>query len=386
MKTPRRFSNSFRPRFDELQSGEICKLEHHYSGLLRELIGWLDLLASNRPDRFVYCGVEAMVEHCHRYKQPNNKFGKRLIEYALKELRARHIISKRLFRFVDGVQREGFIVAPHDCLCVRETPTDCVLVGQLKASGRWEREIILNEENGKPLAEPKIGPVFWAGYSGSADECAVKCADGDSGQRTEETKVNREKSALTVVAVVAESVVRTENQPNPDQTSQTEQGNSNGKTGGGGVLHHTTDQKQNQTPENIGQHFGRGSVDMDEITEGEFEENNQTDHFDEWDLKSLLQYCDEVIQEWGARLYLGRKTNGDIMAAAMVRFTKQTRKDVPKYWYPIAKRLREAPPQKNFVEPVDETEEFRKLFAMHPVCPDCRFQHPGKPCGGKMRK
>ena len=67
-------------------------------------------------------------------------------------------------------------------------------------------------------------------------------------------------------------------------------------------------------------------------------------------MKTLCELCDEIINEMGALNYLGQKTNGDIMAKAMVRFTKESnsRQEVPRYWYPIILRLREFPAAPQF--------------------------------------
>ena len=210
MKNNNRFSKSFRPRFNKLNPNEPCDMKHHYRGVLREVIGILNLWASNDSERFVWCGVDAIVERCKRLsKKP---FQKRQVEYALAEFRARHIISRKLVRVRDGVEVEGFIVAPHDSLAVRESETVCVLKGQLRASGKWQRDIKLVDDDGKVLAEPEIGPVFWSAdrtavpsavpsADRSADQnlqSAVPSADAHSAQKDEGKRVNPESARLTV--------------------------------------------------------------------------------------------------------------------------------------------------------------------------------------------
>jgi hypothetical protein len=393
----RRFSQSFRRIFDELKPGEPCKLKHHYRGALREVIGLLDLWAANDPERFVelYGGVDAIVARCHRYKRPEDKFSKPMVEKVLKELRSRHIISKRLERLRDGEEVEGFIVAPHDCLAVRESPTKCVFKGQLKAPGRWKRDPVLGD---KGEWTGKLGPVYWAGYAKGTARCTVEsmvqstvnCMVGTSPQPKENETVNRKNSALTESTVVAVSVVLPEKETTPDHTSQVEiekgKSNGNGKTGGkgkSGGAYDTTDQKQQQprVVETIEMHFGTDGVDMAEITDGLFKETIESKRLDRKVQESLLTFCDEIIIDWSPRPYLGRKTHGDIMAEAMGRFTAKRGEEVPKYWYPIVRQLRESPAEQRFVEPIDETAELRALFDEHPQCPDCGYRHPGKRCG-----
>ena len=375
MNAPRRFANSFRPRYDELMPDESCNLQHHYRGALRELIGWLDLLANNRPDRFVFCGPESMIAHCHYFEEPENKYSRRQIFYALKEFRARHIISKRLVRLVDGVEREGFIVAPHDCLCLRESETDCVLVGYMNANARWSREIIVKDQSGKPLAEPRIGPIYWAGYSSMtpcalesalpcALPCAPRCALSNSGQANDLTKVNPNISRLTEIAVVTESVVGTERNKNNTKPSQNQSENQNLLLPSSSSPR-LTDQKQTT----IGQHFPNGCADMEEITCGEWEERQEgvsDDQREEDEINNgeLIDICNAIIRERIAEKYQGRKTHGDIMAEAMVRYTKQYNENVPQYWYPIIKELRKPRPTPDYEIETERRALFTKLLAV----------------------
>lgn len=356
--TKRRFTKSFRKIYDQLEPGEQCNFEHHYKGVLREVIHWLNLWASNRPDRFVFAEVEAIAAHCHRFKNPKSKYAPRSVGYVLAELRARGVISGRLMRMVDGEERWGFIVAPHDCLTVR-TEKGCIFKGRLVdvIRGRWEREIVLKDEKGTVYEKPKIGPIFWAGYFEGAVTCAVECAVesavesavegaakgavGHSAQSTQSEKVNPENRSLSVVS---ESVVGSVGSDTSEITGSIAhvdglKNNTNGNPAREGSSSlSTTDQKQPR--ETIAQHFSAG-VDMAGITEGEFEATEMSEQEDNVALNKLLSLCQTVITERAGRRYVGRKTNGDIMAEAMIRFTKQSGDEVPKYWYPIVKRLRE---------------------------------------------
>src|SRR5271169_2773251 len=94
MKKQRSFSGSFQ----RVSQWQPCyQLAHHYRGAMREVVGFLDLLAANDPERFVFCGVDAIVKHCKKY-QSKNLHGKRWVEKVLAELRRRNVVSKALTR------------------------------------------------------------------------------------------------------------------------------------------------------------------------------------------------------------------------------------------------------------------------------------------------
>jgi hypothetical protein len=406
----RTFSGSFRRKYDELKSAdEPCILQHHYRGWLREVIGLLDLWARNDPERFValYGGVDAVVQCCHWYQQPKKHPSKSMVEKVLKELRSRYIISKPLIRVRDGVECVGFIVTPHDYLAQRQTPTTCVLKGQLKTAGRWKRDPVL-EATGKWTG--KFGPVY--AYCAvectapstveSTAKCAVECTEectvADLALNVATSNDCAENRAVTVLT---ESVVGTERAVqtvrtgfDAARTGQVEietakvqtkpQTNTEGLSSSSTTV---TDQKQN--PETIAQHFASGGVDMNDITDGLFEETEQSEHFDEVDVKTLLQICDAVIQDFGQRRYLGRKTHGDIMAEAMVRFTKKYGQNVPLYWYPIAKQLRASAGKHHSVRELSVSttaavREMAREIATRPPCPDCGAKHPMPPCGNRV--
>jgi hypothetical protein len=154
MKNQRSFSGSFQ----RVSQWQPCyKLAHHYRGAMREVVGILDKWAANDPERFVFCHVDAIAEQCKKY-QSKNLHGKRWVEKVLAELRRRHVISKPLTRIRRHEEVTGCIVAPHDCLTVREDDGLCVLVGQLAAPGCWKR-VFVNAEG-----VIKAGPVHWCGW------------------------------------------------------------------------------------------------------------------------------------------------------------------------------------------------------------------------------
>jgi hypothetical protein len=208
MKNQRSFSGSFQ----RVSQWENCsQLAHHYRGAMREVVSYLDLLAANDEERFVFCSVDNIANHCEKY-QSKQLHGKRWVQKVLAELRRRHFVSGRLVRVRRYEEVTGFIVAPHSCLTQTMPDGTCIFRGPVQTCGRWERtgdagpdsvlfwagcglhstgvrpvdrplERPLRRPLQRPLGRPPIRPL------------------SDSAQPSVETKLNNENAGLTVLAV-----------------------------------------------------------------------------------------------------------------------------------------------------------------------------------------
>lgn len=175
----RRFAQSFRRTVD-LGGNKNCSLKRHFKGALREVVGYLDLLAGNHSERFVCPSVAKIVYYCTKFGSENS-YSKTSIEKALAYLRKRHVISGRVVRFWNGAMREGFIVAPHINLTIRQGETKCVYVGMAAPFDCWH--------------QLPTGEIFWVDpqdpnrhkrpefYVKCTANCTVHCTD-DSGNCT----------------------------------------------------------------------------------------------------------------------------------------------------------------------------------------------------------
>ena len=99
--------------------------KHHCrSGLAKELLGWIDVMAAKREAetgvRFVFAKRSTLLTKCFKGKRSEKKnYGSlRHLDRALAEFAEQHIISN-YFDTPDG-KYSGFVVAPHDSLCYRE--------------------------------------------------------------------------------------------------------------------------------------------------------------------------------------------------------------------------------------------------------------------------
>jgi hypothetical protein len=218
----RRFAHSFHT-IGRPPKGKPCdKLKYHYTGALRELVGMLELIAENDPSRFVFPNMPAIIEMCHKYKQPTNKFGERWLRYALAELRARSIISKRLRHLADRRLgwREGFYLMPHDAVCIERNgpcvfqqgfdPSRCAAWWAHQPEWAWPHlQIVESAPGSAPQNAPHSAPQN-AGQNAphSAPRSAPQNAPHHSHQVVEVEKVNHENRSLTVLTVETDQTAR----------------------------------------------------------------------------------------------------------------------------------------------------------------------------------
>jgi hypothetical protein len=182
MKSPR-FSHSFHAKVQP-PPGEPCSTKEHYSGVMRELVGFLDDKAANDPtgERFVFTSVDYILRNkkCKRFK--GEGYGKSAVYYAIEKLRKDRILSAPVYRerWMPSGKRgkmvlrrfKGSIMAPHVCLTVQDGHT-CHMRGWL-TNGRWDAAI-----PGDPNS------IYWAGYAGGASREQAEAEWKVSGARVE---------------------------------------------------------------------------------------------------------------------------------------------------------------------------------------------------------
>src|SRR6266567_1179163 len=360
----RQFSHSFAPIVNNLKSDEDCSLKRHYRGALREVIGYLDLLANNDHERFVFAEIEAIVKGCKKYKS-KTAYDERIVKYALAELRARHIISKRLTRTRHGCEMLGFIVAPHVCLAER-SGKQCIFKGQLGAPGHCARGegTPCNEHNAyRPdCANCKQGVVFWAGFAdgqlqkhsaGQSMESALNCAPDCAPKSALKSALqNENKSPQPNEKESSYSAGAAPNLVNHSTlgTALTEH-NETGAPGGAGCEGMGALGKS-MNDETIGKHFGElwntpdGKGKVYGIATSTFADitaeslNTSTKQWQEFDeAETLLQVCVDVLREFSGQLYERFATEARVMDMAMKRFTGK-HGNVPSSWIKVMNDLR----------------------------------------------
>jgi hypothetical protein len=341
--TTRRFKGSHRKIKNKLAPNQKCKLQHHYRGALREVVGYLDHLAAlDRTDeRFVFPSVDDIVSHCHRYAQPNNKFGKRWVEAALAELRDRHIIT-RAKRTRNYVERRGWIVAHHDALAGRVEPGVCIWFEPEKNTGELttvsapvslpvsfqaEKPVHKPGEkpDGKPVHRPVEKPVTTQLLTDDSKRVTLQNADltvvVNQTVVAERIELVHETRRQRIEVLQAEKVVRS----GDDSRSQelTEKANADA-----GPADPWAKWKQ---PGTIGVHFGLPFwSDLTTVAEGLVIETKAWSEFEgAHDLENILR---DVLLEFYDQPYCGSATHAQLMGEAMKRFNVKHGQKVPKAW------------------------------------------------------
>jgi hypothetical protein len=179
-----------------LRTEDTCSAKLHFMGAARQVVGYLELLAANDSQRFVFPSVEDIVKHCGRYQ--GRKYQKRVVESVLTFLRENLIISEAYMqkRRVGNYRRlvRGFTVYPHDCFFTRKG-NRCNFVGggklsEIKKQMATERIMkVLEQPNDgsesfgvvRPNTEAVVG-VSGAGQG--ADSGADKGADKGADEMT----------------------------------------------------------------------------------------------------------------------------------------------------------------------------------------------------------
>src|SRR5260221_9740850 len=94
---PRSFENNFHSKIKP-PAGETCACKFHYSGILREIVGYYELqaLRDTTGERFVYAGYADARAHCKKFNKIG--YGESRFWEALREVRERRIISNQVVR------------------------------------------------------------------------------------------------------------------------------------------------------------------------------------------------------------------------------------------------------------------------------------------------
>jgi hypothetical protein len=103
-----------------------CCWKNHCHGVLREVIGFIENKLRKYPNeyQFVWASLPAIVNGCSRFpkdeeeKKKRSHYSSRVIKEALYVLREKNIISHLHFETIRGKRYLGFVLNPHDSLCL----------------------------------------------------------------------------------------------------------------------------------------------------------------------------------------------------------------------------------------------------------------------------
>jgi hypothetical protein len=387
--TTRRFENNFHSK-TQPPSGKPCTLKDHYSGVMRELVGYLDSLAAQDPtgERFAFAKPETIFKHCKTFAGMG--YGKRILWYALAEARERRIISDQVVRerWVGSGKKghkvlrklKGCIVAPHDCIA-HMVGDECHFVGPIRLCGRWLRTgdggpgsvlywkgcrehapALLQQSSGiaqakgkQMLAAPNAAPVQPQVQPVCSDRAlpvqplCTPCALDDSGQPSDLSEVNPKNGGQALVTVIP-GVSRTHpfNPVEPAKPAPPAKPAAAQESKPGGL---TTSQpsgacapfghdvtKPLGSEVTIGQQFTIKD-DMQlltEISDGEF---NPHGYKQTGDIDLLCEYVRMVVEEIAGVPWDNQRTTCAGIMDAVAKRINRAGKQYPKGWLLVLKEL-----------------------------------------------
>jgi hypothetical protein len=341
-----------RPRPDK-----PCMLKRHFRGCLRQVIGYLDVLASRDPDRFVWCSWKDIVQHARKWKKGGATYKRSMVFRCLEMLTALGIIEKAS-RVRNGCWRTGFIVKDHDVM-VRKPKGDhaCVLVTEVGMQLESEVERELHQSGTQKAASgTESGLVL-----------APKRNDEWNGKHLPPSMNMRENdrgSEFVSEVLVPLSLSALSKEPCKDSPVEPEKG-YNAKPANLEAYNSTTvssPSDHDELPhygntdsfdfesagETIGQRFRFGCLGPEEICErvsmGEFD-SAYLKHYEY--VSRLAEFCQYAVTDLADEPFRGPRSCARVMGHAMELLRTLHGLDVPRGWVPVMKRLRGLPVETN---------------------------------------
>ena len=370
------FRDSFRPHH-VLKTDAVCGLKKHYKNVLREVVGYLDMLAGNDPERFAFASVPDITKHCNKFSKGGAPYKQRQVENALEFLRAQFVISGRVERQRLGLLRSGFIVTPHDALCLRAknccefkgagfvpgtkfqtmpgarcwwwVQDDAAAMPQNNDNAGGDRAVSTTDTNStnhetaaspavRAAAIPAVGPAVRAAVLNQ--ESGVQgCGEGCGTTSLQATETQSDYPAGTKVFPTFCESTGAPNLVN-HSTVEAEVSVIAVDDGNQGINAEASSKSMNE--ETIGQHFDVPwpQVNFSAITDGVL--NTDTKQWEQFGIEAerqLLDFCNEAIRKFSEQQYQGQKTNAMLMDAAMKRYNGAHGK-VPSSWLKVISLLR----------------------------------------------
>jgi hypothetical protein len=350
MKDTRSFSGSF----NRISKHEDCKLANHYRGAMREVVGFLDLLASNDPERFVFCSVDAIHQHCKKF-QSKELHGKRWVEKVLRELRRRKIISARVQRWRNFRNTDGFLVAPHAAITCRMTNEEgsfCVFMGWGAAqpfaqlpNGSGQLASLASAQAKLADEKPGAAPGEWPGAApvGRPGEWPVGRADTTQLHASDSTGVDGQIGVLTELShATARALANEGNVGTAHDATNTGASPASSQSVRACALTNGHDVTKPLGSEvTTGQRFAikEDIALLQEISDGEYNVYAYKD-----DITTLAEYTRMVVEEIAGVPWDNQRSTCAGMMDAVAKQMTRDRKEWPAGWLAVIKALRKGGP------------------------------------------
>lgn len=334
--------------------------------LLKDVLHWLDLLAANDPQRFIFASTPAILKKCNDRRVRNKLKPASLsnLKHVFGFLQDLHIMSP-YFRTWDG--RYGFVFEPHDArcsvehgVCIKHVYTSKQLESMRK---NWPREstlrstdAALDEHSCSTAVALPVAPLsaFRSTVRSTPRSTAEDSKPTDCEELTDEQVAKWMAENVQAAAPKVSKVIRFEGskvskvtkEGDQEQVQQQEQRQERKATAvfkkDGDLTDEEQQQNQNLRPcashdaeNSIGMHFANATDLIDRVTDGELdiEDYHCVDGFADW---TLLEKCIRAaVDAKKERPWLGLQTNAALMRDTMKRLKKQHNLNAPEPWLPI---------------------------------------------------
>jgi hypothetical protein len=340
----------------KLRNGQPCKLKKHYRDCDRQVIGYLETLAAQDPERFVWCQFHAIVKNAKKWKD-KRPYSARHVARAIENAEKDGIV-KAAWKDRNG-WRPGYVIASHDaitvkqgCWCVR-ADGHCYL-----PSSRPKH--IKRHATSKPQEDHKHTTTDTNLSSPVSSEISAMSSPVSSRMSS---PVSSESESDVITHVITESLEVQQSQPvdsdtpavlvaglegpsleYPYQALFSLEKAALGSLGDAAPCALNTNSNSDNRPRKeliVGSvFFGALPTSVDYLSDKEFDE----DYLSQYEHTSELQACiEQAVQELAHEPYLGRYTNARLMFRAMELLRSVHNLNVPRGWVPAMKQLQKQP-------------------------------------------
>jgi hypothetical protein len=337
--------------------GKPCSLKRHFKGCLRQVIGYLDMLAAHDHERFAWCSVGNIQRHARKWKT-GVTYSRWQIFFCLREAKELGVMTSAM-RTRHGIPRKGFVVTSHDALMmiipgVIPDKTTCVL--EFKSHSVECQTTLENSQTTLENAQTTL-PITLDSHSDhtgdhtsdhtkksqqveenetdSPDADAVLDETLDEVRRalalgtlsSQPCKKNPEKrepkkieNEIAEKSVTDKTLTPPRNSSSDDLTDQT-QTRGQGKTIGN----------------EISIEYAAGAEIIEAVSDSEFDTEALANYSSTDD---LVESCITAHAEMSDQPFLGRRSYADVMGRAMKLLRVKYDANAPRGWLPVIKRLR----------------------------------------------
>src|SRR5882762_6975900 len=338
--------------------GKPCSLKRHFTGCLRQVVGYLDMLATHDPERFVWCSVENIQRHARKWKT-GVTYSRWQIFFCLREAKELGVLTSAT-RTRHGIHRRGFIVTSHDALIPGVVPDNPGCVLDFKPHSDEGQTTLRNSQTTLEKGQTTLPTTLDSRSDHTADHTAVhteksqqvteKESDSSDTDAVLDEALDEVRRGLALLALSSQPCKESPGKKEPTETeNEIEEVPVKSKTPmrpctssfNADMTDKTQTRGHGKADKTIGDEisieYAVGAEIIEAITDGEFDTEALANYTSTAD---LVESCIKAHAEMTAQPYLGRKSYADVMGGAMKILRAKYDADAPRGWLPVMKALR----------------------------------------------